>query len=288
MTTLERDQVAKIAAAGLAAMMRYGKSESHRRREAILKKAVELHAGATGASLDELRETIARPDPELLAQVGSLTRHFGALAEDLDALAIQRGSLLAGSGDVLDVAALLGASRPRLVIISTHALTDDAVLQFWVSRLLIDLGRWVRTRPSPTLQAVAFLDEADRYIPALAAPPTKEPLFDLLRRARAGGLGVLLASQNPGDFDYRARDLVNTWFVGKITQERAIEKMRSLLGDYPHVGPRLAAQTVGSFFLLGTPPAREIRAGRPLMNTQQLGEAEIVAIARARQGRLRP
>src|SRR5262249_13362708 len=154
----------------------------------------ELHAGTAAPSLEDLRHTVMRPDPALLAEVGSLTRHFGALAEDLDSLAIQRGGLLAGGGDSLDVGKLLRGPQPRLVIIGTHALTDDAVLQFWVSRLLIDLARWVRTRPQSTLQAVAFFDEADKYIPAMSSPPTKAPLFELLRRARSGGLGVLLAS----------------------------------------------------------------------------------------------
>ena len=80
------------------------------------------------------------------------------------------------------------------------------MLQFWVSRLLIELGRLARKRPSGTLQAVTFFDEADAYVPAMSSPPTKEPMFDLLRRARSGGIGVLLATQNPGDFDYKARD----------------------------------------------------------------------------------
>jgi hypothetical protein len=280
MSSHERDQVARAAAAGLAAMMQYGRGENHRKRETILIKAIELHAETGGATLDDLRDSINQPDPRLLADVATLARHFSAVAENLDTLAIQRGGLLRGAGEKLDMAALLGGPRPRLVIVSTHALTDDSTLQFWVSRLLLDLARWVRTTPRPRLQAVAFFDEADRYIPAMTQPATKEPMFELLRRARSGGLGVFLASQNPGDFDYRARDLVNTWLVGKITQDRAVEKMRSLLGDYPNVSTRLAAQGVGHFFLLQKPPARELKADRPLMETQQLREDEIAQLAR--------
>jgi hypothetical protein len=284
MSTQERDQVAKIAASGMAAMIGYGKGESQRRREAILKKAIELHADSAGTTLDDLRDTIGRPDPELLAAVGNLTRHFGAVAEDLDMLKIQRDHLLSGPGEQLDVAALL-APRPgrvRLAIVSVVALGDVAVLQFWVSRLLVELGRYARRNPSPTLRAVAFFDEADTYIPATSSPPTKEPMFDLLRRARSGGLGVLLASQNPGDFDYKARDNLLTWMVGRVTQDRAIEKMRNLLAGYPNVAARLAAQATGSFFLLGAAgaSARELRADMAIMKTEQLPEAEIAALAR--------
>lgn len=285
MSTQQRDQVAKIAAGGLAAMIGYGRGEAQKRREAILKKAIELHADVAGATLDDLRDTISRPDPELIAAVGNLTRHFSAVAEDLDMLAIQRGNLLSGDGEMLDLQAILTprAGRARLAIISAVALTDVSVLQFWVSRLLVELGRLVRRTPSAKLRAVAFFDEADTYIPATSSPPTKEPMFDLLRRARSGGVGILLASQNPGDFDYKARDNVATWLVGRVTQDRAIEKMRNLIGGYPNVASRLAHQGTGSFFLLNsslTPPARELRADASLMKTDQLPEHEIAALAR--------
>jgi len=280
----EREQLARYAADGLGAMMGYGKtSATHRHKLSILQCAIMVHGGARDITLDLLRETIGRPDPELLNDVGTLQRHFASLSEDLQTLRIQRGSLLSGDGEPLDVAALLpppGASRPRLSIISTAALTEVPVQQFWVSRLLIELGRLGRKRPSATLQAVAFFDEADAYVPATSAPPTKDPMFDLLRRSRSTGIGVLLATQNPGDFDYKARDNINTWLLGKIGQERAIGKMRNLIANYPDVGPRLASQRTGSFFLLTGTTKRELRADRSLMETVQLAEAEVAELAR--------
>jgi hypothetical protein len=286
MTSQEREQVAKVGASGLATMLEYGRGAAYKCREAILKKAIELHADNSPATLRDLQDTIARPDPELIAQVGNLTKHFSKVAEDLDMLAIQRGSFLSGDGEVLDLNSLLTPrpGRSRLIIISAVALTETSILQFWVSRLLVELGRLVRRQPSPTLKAVAFFDEADLYIPAVSSPPTKEPMFDLLRRARSGGVGVLLASQNTGDFDYKARDNINTWCLGKIAQDRAIEKMRNLLAGYPNVATRLASQSTGSFFLLNptlVPATRELRADRSLMKTEQLPDHEVAAIARA-------
>lgn len=67
-------------------------------------------------------------------------------------------------------------------------------------------------------------------MPVTSTPPTKEPMFDLPRRSRSTGIGVLLATQNPGDLDYKARDNVNTWLLGKIAQDRAIEKMKEARG----------------------------------------------------------
>ena len=286
LTAQERDQVSTVAAGGLAAMIGYGRSDAHKKRAAVLKKAIELHADSTGATLNDLRDTIGRPDPELLAAVGSLTRHFAPLAEDLDTLDIQRGQLLSGDGELLDVGTMIAPpdGRPRLTIISAVALNDIALLQFFVSRLLVELARAVRRQPQPTLRAAALFDEADIYIPAVSSPPTKDPMFELLRRARSGGLGVFLATQNPGDLDYKARDNIATWLVGRVAQARAIEKMRNLIGAYPNVAVRLAQQTTGSFFLIN--PAlgstvRELRADLALMKTEQLQEHEIAELARA-------
>ncbi|MEO7731802.1 MAG: DUF87 domain-containing protein, partial [Kofleriaceae bacterium] len=206
-TTQERDQLARFATAGLAAMMGYGSGTTHRHKQSVLQCAIQLHAEDREVTIELLRETINRPDPELLTRVGPLQRFFAPLSEDLQTLEIQRGALLTGDGEPLDAGALLPPSgaRTRLSIINTAALGEIAVLQFWISRLLVELGRLARKRPSKTLQGVVVFDEADAYIPAGSNPPTKEPMFELLRRARSEGLGVVLATQNPGDIDYKAR-----------------------------------------------------------------------------------
>ena len=280
-TAQERTQVAQFAASGIAAMMGYGTSTTHRNKLSVLQCAIQLHTGERDVTLDVLLDTINRPDPELLQTVGALQRHFSTLSEDLQSLRIQRGPLLVGEGEALDVASLLRPrARPRLTIINTAALGEIAVLQFWVSRLLIELARLARKRPNKALQGVAFFDEADAYVPATSSPPTKEPMFDLLRRARSGGLGILLATQNPGDFDYKARDNIGTWLVGKVAQDRAIEKMRNLIGAYPNVGPRLATQPTGHFFVLTTGRSVEVRCDRAMMQTEQMAELDVLELAR--------
>jgi adenylylsulfate kinase-like enzyme len=283
-TTQEREQLAKFAASGLAAMMGYGGGATHRHKESILQCAIQLHADERDITVDALCDTINMPDPELLTAVGSLQRFFAPLSEDLQSLKIQRGSLLGGDGEALDVAALLPpvGGRPRLTVINTAGLAEIPVLQFWVSRLLIDLARLARVRPNKALQAVVFLDEADAYVPALGSPPTKEPMFDLLRRARSSGIGMLLATQNPGDLDYKARELIGTWLVGKVTQDRALEKMRHLLASYPNVASRLATQPTGYFFVLAN-DSKEIRCDRALMTTEQLADHEVTELARAQR-----
>jgi len=281
-SSTDKEQLASFAAAGLAAMMGLGRGLTATHKESVLKCAIEVLADQPEITLDDIHATISRPDPQLLVAVDALQRHFASLSECVQSLRIQRGALLSGTGEQLDVEALLPppSERPQLSIISTAAFTDVAVLQFWVSRLLVDLGRLARKRPSPTLQSAAFFDEADVYIPATSNPATKLPMFDLLRRARSGGLGIMLATQNPGDFDYKARDNIGTWLVGKVAQARAIEKMRNLLANYPNVGPRLASQSAGQFFVLSEGPPHEIRADRALMTTTQLSDEEVLELAR--------
>ena len=280
-TAQDIDEATRTAAAGLGAMMGLSAgSTKDRAKESVLLAALKLHAGEREVTLDVLRDTIDRPDPELLRNVNSLQRHFAGLAENLDTLRLQRGALLAGEGEPLDIAELLPQGKTRLSIINTQGLGDLAVQQFWVSRLLIEIGRLGRRRPSTTLQAVAVFDEADAYIPASSKPATKEPMFDLLKRARSAGIGVVLATQSPGDFDYKARDNIATFLVGRVQDPRAIEKMRNLLASYPNVGPRLASQTMGHFFVLQSGEPREIKCDPAMMHTEQLSEAEVTELAR--------
>lgn len=107
---------------------------------------------------------------------------------------------------------------------------------------------------------------------------------NLLKRARSAGLGVLLATQSPGDFDYRCRDNVKSWFVGRVTQQTAIDKMKPLLSEArADVAGKLPGQGTGEFFLLGegAQPV-PLRADRSLLATEQLPEEEILRLARSR------
>lgn len=289
-TSADRDQLATFAAAGLAAVMGYGRGSANTHKQSVLMRAIQLCAvDQAEITLELLYDCIAGHDPELLSSVGALKRYFAPLAEDLQSLHIQRGPLLWGTGEPLDLAKMLPppeSGKPRLTILNTAALGDGAMQQFWISRLVAALDRLAVKRPRPELSGAVFLDDADRYLPAAGQPPTKEPMFSLLRRARTRGLSVILASQSPADFDYKARENIATWLVGKITQERAPEKMRGLLAEYPQVGPRLAAQPVGHFFVLGGQGgsagknATEIKADRAMMEPAPMSEPEVAALAR--------
>jgi DNA helicase HerA-like ATPase len=125
-----------------------------------------------------------------------------------------------------------------------------------------------------------LFDEADLYLPALSKPPTKEPMENLLKRARSAGFGLLLATQSPGDFDYKCKENLHAWFVGLVKEKTALEKMKPMLSESRvDVSAKLPGQEVGHFFLIKEGQAQAIHAERSLIKTLQLSEAEILSLA---------
>ncbi len=289
----ERPNIARHAAAALGAMMNYKNSQRDKTYLAILGRAIllmgEMSDTPETVGLNEVIEFIADEDPNLVNAVGHLDpRHFQKLVEHLETLRLQAGPLLeAREGERLDAAKLLGLTGERdaggrtpFTIVSTKFLPDNDAIEFWVSRLLVEIVRAVSHRPSDSLQSVLFLDEADLYLPANRKPATKEPILDLLRRGRSAGLGVFLASQSPGDFDYKARDQVRTWFVGRVAEKTAVDKMKPLLNEArSNVSAKLATAGTGEFFQLADGDVTLFDAQRSVMNTRQVSDAEIRALA---------
>jgi hypothetical protein len=286
----ERGIIARYAASALGAMIGYGKSQADQARLGILGKAIELlgqSASAKAVGIPQLVSLLDREDPDLVASIGKLDpKHFRALVESLETLRLRYDHLLQSNGEQLSPELLfgLGAERPsgrtRLSVISTKFLGDNAAVDFWVARLLGELGRWASKNPASALQAVVFLDEADIYLPAQSKPATKEPVLDLLKRGRSAGLGVFLATQSPGDLDYKCRDNIRTWFVGRVAEKTAVDKMKPLLSECRiNIGAKLAQAKTGEFFRLEEGEVIEFKAAQSLMRTAQMAEDAILAVA---------
>jgi hypothetical protein len=288
--THERGIAARHAASALGAMMGYRRTKTEETRLGILGKAIELvsQVGAgNNLGIGHLVSVLDAEDPELVAMVGKLdTKHFRALVENLETLRLRYEHLVHDDGESLSPQAILGVdsiqqNRTRLSIVSTKFLGDNSAIDFWVARMLGEFSRWASRSPADHLQAVLFLDEADIYLPALSKPATKEPMLDLLKRARSAGLGVFLATQSPGDLDYRCRDNIRTWFVGRVAEKTAVEKMKPLLNECRvNVSTRLASAKVGEFFKLQDGDVAEFKAQLSLLKTSQLSEDEILRLSR--------
>ncbi|NJK89177.1 MAG: DUF853 family protein [Myxococcales bacterium] len=280
-----REPVFRSAAQGLGQMM---KLKDGAPGIAGMMKAIQVASEAqpSGApTLQDLIEIIQNEDARLLDAIGALDpKHLKKLVDPLQTLEIMKGSLFSTQGETLSAEALFarpGDGKPRLTIISTKFLGDESSALFWVAQLLFELQRYASLSPSPELKAVAMFDEADLYLPANKKPITKEPMESLLKRARSAGLGIMLLSQSPGDFDYKSRENIRTWFLGLIKQPNALEKLKTVMQE-SGVDPKdvLPQQKVGEFFMISEKRTTALKAVLSLVGTKQLSEDEIVAIAR--------
>ncbi len=158
-------------------------------------------------------------------------------AKDRFALAMSLNNLIASpgfaswmEGEPLDIGRLLHTpeGKPRVSILSIAHL-DDRERMFFVTILLNEVLSWARTQPgTSSLRAILYMDEVFGYFPPSANPPSKKPMLTLLKQARAYGLGVVLATQNPVDLDYKGLSNTGTWFLGRLQTER--DKARVLEG----------------------------------------------------------
>jgi hypothetical protein len=150
------------------------------------------------------------------------------------ALAMRVNNLLASpgfaawlEGEPLDAGALLygPGGRPRASVINIAHLGDQERM-FFMTMLLNRVMAWMRTQPGTTsLRAILYIDEIFGFFPPVANPPSKAPLLQLLKQARAFGLGVVLATQNPVDLDYKGLSNCGTWFIGRLQTERDKERL---------------------------------------------------------------
>lgn len=150
-----------------------------------------------------------------------------ALAMGLNGLLASPGFGAWMEGEPLDIGRLLYTEqgKPRLSVLSIAHLSERERM-FFVTLLLNEIVAWVRTQPgTSSLRAILYMDEVFGFFPPTANPPSKAPMLTLLKQARAQGLGVVLATQNPVDLDYKGLSNMGTWFLGRLQTERDKERV---------------------------------------------------------------
>ena len=205
-------------------------------REHILIATILDAAWRQGRELD-LAGLIQQIQTPPVKRVGVLDLEAFFPSKDRFTLAMSLNNLLAApgfgawmEGEPLDVDALLHTpeGKPRVAIVSIAHL-NDAERMFFVSLLLNQVVGWMRTQSGTTsLRALLYMDEIFGFFPPVANPPSKTPLLTLLKQARAFGVGVVLATQNPVDLDYKGLSNTGTWLIGRLQTER--DKARVLDG----------------------------------------------------------
>ncbi len=130
-------------------------------------------------------------------------------------------------GEPLDIPKLLytDAGKPRLAILSIAHLSDEERM-FFVTLFLNEVISWMRSlEGTGSLRAIVYMDEIFGYFPPVKTPPSKAPMLTLLKQARAYGVGVLLATQNPVDLDYKGLANMGTWFLGRLQTTRDRDRL---------------------------------------------------------------
>jgi hypothetical protein len=181
-----------------------------------------LLAGDTAELVELLPEVIDPP----LEEIGALPIDEFIGKGDRKALAAGLNTLLASptfaswrQGATLDVGEWMtpkDGKTPAVILSVAHLDDDERTLVLGV--LFEEVLSWMRTLPgSQQLRALVIFDEVYGFMPPHPAnPPTKRPLVALMKQARAFGVGMVLATQNPMDLDYRSLSNAGFWCVGRL------------------------------------------------------------------------
>ena len=204
--------------------------------EHILMSSILRHQWSEGKNvpIGQLIRLIQSPP---IKRVGVVDVDSFMSTSDRGKLAMRLNNLLASpafaswlEGEALSIKNLLYTpeGKPRLTILSIAHLNDSERM-FFVTILLNELLAWMRTQMgTSSLRAMFYMDEVAGYFPPVKNPPSKPPMLTLLKQARAFGLGITLATQNPVDLDYKGLSNIGTWFLGRLQTER--DKARVLEG----------------------------------------------------------
>ncbi len=220
----------------LLGLVGYTDIDPLRSREHILLSNIFENEWSQGKDV-ELGELVLQTQTPPFEKLGAFPVETFFPAKDRMELAMVLNNILAApafetwrEGQSLNIGSLLYTEngRPRHNIFYLAHLSDSERM-FFVTLLLSAVETWMRTQGgATTLRTLLYMDEIAGYLPPLRNPPSKAPLLRMLKNARAFGLGLLLATQNPVDLDYKALSNAGTWFIGKLQTEQ--DKARLLDG----------------------------------------------------------
>ena len=207
-----------------------------RSREHILLSNLMEYSWSQGKSLT-LTDLIMQVQNPPMERLGAFPLDSFFPVKDRTELAMLLNNFLASpsfntwmEGQSLDVGQLLYTpeGKPRHSIFYLAHL-DDSTRMFFVTLLFASIETWMRSqRGTSGLRALVYFDEVLGYLPPVQNPPSRGVLLRLLKQARAFGIGLVLATQNPVDLDYKALSNMGTWMIGRLQTER--DKMRLLDG----------------------------------------------------------
>jgi len=224
-TDPEAGRAALSAAISLVLRLLGREADPAKSREHVLLSvlAERRFAQGLGADLTSLLKDLAALPVD---EIGALPVDEFLPKSERRALAAALNTLLASptfaswrEGAGLDVGEWLtprDGRTPAVIVSVAHLEDEERALVLGV--LLEEVLAWVRSLPgSQRLRALVVFDEVYGFLPPHPQnPPTKRPLVALMKQARAFGVGVVVATQNPMDLDYRALSNAGFWAIGRL------------------------------------------------------------------------
>jgi len=237
-----RERVSTIVTA-LLTLVGVPVTDPLRSREHILLANVLEDAWRSGRSLDLSRLILETHEPPF-DRLGAFPLESVYPKKERAELAMLLNNFLASpsfqtwmEGQTLDVGALLFTpeGRPKHNVFYLAHLNDQERM-FFVTLLFAAVESWMRgQRGTGHLRLLVYFDEIMGYMPPVANPPSRPVMLRMLKQARAFGIGILVATQNPVDVDYKGLSNAGTWLIGRLQTEqdkaRLMEGLRSASGD---------------------------------------------------------
>ena len=230
-----REKIATIVTA-LLGLIGLTNIDPLRSREHILLSNILETAWSSGKSLD-LTELIMQTQKPPFERLGAFPVENFFPEKDRFSLAMLLNNFLASptfeiwrEGQPLEIGKLLytPAGKPRHNIFYLAHLSDSERM-FFVTMLFASIESWMRSqRGTSGLRALIYMDEIYGYLPPVANPPSRPIMLRMLKQARAFGVGILLATQNPVDVDYKGLSNAGTWLIGRLQTDQ--DKQRLLDG----------------------------------------------------------
>jgi molybdopterin-guanine dinucleotide biosynthesis protein len=210
--------------------------------------------------IGHMAEIVLNPPSEIVQKLQSFVtkREPEEIARKLRFLTVGTPSLMFHNGVQIDMDMFMDNSDGKvpLNIVYMNTLSSSNDKQFFLATLLKELYCWMLKNPSENIQLLFYVDEIAPYIPPYPRnPPPKEAYAFLFKQARKYGVGLVAATQNITDIDYKALAQVNTWCLGRLMTQQDIARVKQIIQSIDpvhaeNVLKKLPSLRTGEFLML--------------------------------------
>ena len=216
--------------------------------------------GQTIKDMGHMADIVLRPPAKITGTLYDLVtkKEPQEIARKLRYLTVGTPSLMFQMGVQIDIDMFMDRSDGKVPvnIIYMNTLSSANDKEFFLATLLRELYCWMLKNPSEDVQLLFYVDEIAPYIPPYPRnPPPKEAYAFLFKQARKYGIGLVAATQNVTDIDYKALAQVNTWCLGRMMTKQDIARVQKIIQSIDPmradmVLQRLPSLRTGEFLML--------------------------------------